>query len=230
MSHEAVEHPRWVTRPPNRGGRDDRPKRGGRDDRPNKPDGASALCGQDPEWSCCTTRGVVCELTRRLVSCRRTQVRCARSTRWTRRRTRSEVKHSKRSSLCRSCFIVSTASVLLGVLSFFRAVSFCIYLCVLASSECARVDGAKRHQREPFQWGCDGSDIIFIEVRHIPTGMVRYDDRSAQAIHLRFHWHGRTYSSGKLEYRSFAYDRRSTDAPKAEVPRSLWNQKISQNK
>ena len=35
-----------------------------------------------------------------------------------------EVKHSKRSGLCRSCFIVSTASVLLGVLSFFRAVSF----------------------------------------------------------------------------------------------------------
>ena len=36
----------------------------------------------------------------------------------------AEVKHSKRSSLCRWCFIVSPASVLLGVLSFFRAVSF----------------------------------------------------------------------------------------------------------
>ena len=36
----------------------------------------------------------------------------------------AEVKHSKRSGLSRWCFIVSTASVLLGVLSFFRAVSF----------------------------------------------------------------------------------------------------------
>ena len=52
-----------------------------------------------------------------------------------------EVKHSKRSSLCRSCFIVSTASVLLGVLSDFRAVNFAVYLCVLASSECSRTDG-----------------------------------------------------------------------------------------
>ena len=33
----------------------------------------------------------------------------------------------------------------------------------------------------------------------------------------------------KLENRSFVYDRRSTDAPKAEVLRSLWSQKISQN-
>ena len=142
---------------------------------------------------------------------------------------RVEVKHSKRSGLCRSCFIVSTASVLLGVLSFFRAVSFCIYLCVLASSECARVDGAKRHQREPFQWGCDGSDIIFIEVRHIPTGMVRYDDRSAQAILLHSNEARTILSAGKLEYRSFAYDRRSTDARAVEVPRSIWKQKSPEN-
>ena len=155
-----------------------------------------------------------------------------RSTRYPRERVRAEhggaggavpaaeVKHSKRSGLCRSCFIVSTASVLLGVLSFFRAVSFCIYLCVLASSECARVDGAKRHQREPFQWGCDGSDIIFIEVRHIPTGMVRYDDRSAQAILLHSNEARTILYAGKLVYRSFAYDRRSTDARAVEVPRS----------
>ena len=55
-----------------------------------------------------------------------------------------EVKHSKRSALSRSCFIVSTASVLLGVLSFFRAVSFCVHLCVLASSECSRMGGRRR--------------------------------------------------------------------------------------
>ena len=79
--------------------------------------------------------------------------------------------------------------------------------------------GRNGDQREPFQWSCDEKKMVFIEVRHIPTGMVRYDDRSAQATHLRFHWHGITYSAGKLEYRSFAYDRRSTDAPKAEVPR-----------
>ena len=53
----------------------------------------------------------------------------------------NEVKHSKRSSLCRWCFIVSPASVLLGVLSDFRAVSFGVYLCVLASSECSRMGG-----------------------------------------------------------------------------------------
>ena len=35
-----------------------------------------------------------------------------------------EVKHSKRSGLSRWCFIVPPAPVLLGVLSFFRAVSF----------------------------------------------------------------------------------------------------------
>ena len=35
-----------------------------------------------------------------------------------------EAKHSKCSSLCRSCFIVPTESVLLGILSDFRAVSF----------------------------------------------------------------------------------------------------------
>ena len=52
---------------------------------------------------------------------------------------REEVKHSKCSSLSRWCFIVSTASVLLGVLSFFRAVSFAADQIVLASSECARV-------------------------------------------------------------------------------------------
>ena len=97
------------------------------------------------------------------------------------------MKHSKRSGLSRWCFIVSTASVLLGILSFFRAVSFPADQIVLASSEYARVDGAKRHQREPFQWSCDGSEIIFTQVRHIPTEMVRYDDRSAQAILLRFH-------------------------------------------
>ena len=34
----------------------------------------------------------------------------------------------------------------------------------------------------------------------------------------------------KLKYRSFAYDRRSTDARAVEVPRSLWKQKISQNR
>ena len=71
-----------------------------------------------------------------------------------------------------------------GFYPFFALSVFPQSKCVLASSECARVDGAKRHQREPFQWSCDGSDIIFIEVRHIPTGMVRYDDRSAQAILL----------------------------------------------
>ena len=32
----------------------------------------------------------------------------------------------------------------------------------------------------------------------------------------------------KLEYRSFAYDRRSTDALAVEVPRRLWSQKMSQ--
>ena len=32
----------------------------------------------------------------------------------------------------------------------------------------------------------------------------------------------------KLEYRSFAYDRRSTDALAVEGPRSLWSQKMSQ--
>ena len=52
-----------------------------------------------------------------------------------------EVTHSKRSSLCRSCFIVSAVSVLLGVFSFFRAVSFRICLCVLALSECSRMGG-----------------------------------------------------------------------------------------
>ena len=54
---------------------------------------------------------------------------------------RREVKHSKRSSLSRWRFIVSTASVLLGVLSLFRAVNFCICPCVLASSECSRMGG-----------------------------------------------------------------------------------------
>ena len=43
-------------------------------------------------------------------------------------RRRHEAKHSKRSSLCRSCFIVSTASVLLGVLSFF-ALSVFAFTC-----------------------------------------------------------------------------------------------------
>ena len=31
----------------------------------------------------------------------------------------------------------------------------------------------------------------------------------------------------KMRYRSFAYDRRSTDARAVEVPRSLWSQKMS---
>ena len=35
--------------------------------------------------------------------------------------------------------------------------------------------------------------------------------------------------TSKLEYRSFAYDRRSTDARAVEVPRTFWGQKISQN-
>ena len=52
-----------------------------------------------------------------------------------------EVNRYVGSSLSRWCFIVSAVSVLLGVLSFFRAVNFCICPCVLASSECSRMDG-----------------------------------------------------------------------------------------
>ena len=141
-----------------------------------------------------------------------------------------EVKHSKRSSLCRSCFIVSTASVLLGVLSFFGAVSFCIYLCVLASSECSRMGGP----------GPRSSDRIFFKSvtkktyfhkSLWQTQIIRSPGhRSACCMPLHSNearTHGRM---SKLEYRSFVYDRRSTDARAVEVPRSLWKQKISRNK
>ena len=50
-----------------------------------------------------------------------------------------EVNRYVGSSLSRWCFIVPAVSVLLGVLSFFRAVSFAADQIVLASRECARV-------------------------------------------------------------------------------------------
>ena len=53
----------------------------------------------------------------------------------------NEVDHSKCSGLSRWCFIVLPVSVLLGVLSDFRAVNFGVVLCVLASSEFSRTDG-----------------------------------------------------------------------------------------
>ena len=53
-----------------------------------------------------------------------------------------EVNRYVECGLCRWCFIVSTASVLLGVLSDFRAVNFGVCLCVLASSECSRTGGS----------------------------------------------------------------------------------------
>ena len=74
-----------------------------------------------------------------------------------------EVKHSKRSSLCRSCFIVSTASVLLGVLSFFRAVNFCVHLCVLASSECSRMGGPGPRSSDRVFRACDDKRHRFSE-------------------------------------------------------------------
>ena len=80
---------------------------------------------------------------------------------YSRGRLPHEVKHSKRSSLCRSCFIVSTASVLLGVLSFFRAVNFCIHLCVLASSECSRMGGPGPRSSDRILWSCHLPGIIF---------------------------------------------------------------------
>ena len=61
-----------------------------------------------------------------------------------------EVDHSKRSGLSRWCFIVSPVSVLLGILSDFRAVSFDVVLCVLASSECSRTDGPERRSSDQF--------------------------------------------------------------------------------
>ena len=69
----------------------------------------------------------------------------------------AEVKHSKRSGLSRWCFIVSPASVLLGVLSDFRAVNCCVHLCVLASCDCSRMGGP----------GPRLSDRIFL-VCHLP--------------------------------------------------------------
>ena len=55
---------------------------------------------------------------------------------WTR-----EVNRYVECGLCRLCLIVSPVSVLLGILSDFRAVSLSVYLCVLASSECSRMGG-----------------------------------------------------------------------------------------